>query len=188
MDNLTHGGAWVRLPAQSCNRAGVKIIRMKTPKCLPLVVVAVLVSGCSTAPQAKVAAAQGSEHVAAEPQAVKTPPIVIPDAFTRKGVTVRVEGADQRDDGTLLAIRGFAKNVTASDLKFCEITFSLRDGGGQSVDKLRVTTKSLKSGQIWHFQVAPSGEPRADIRSIEANRVVAIPLKADDADLASNKP
>ena len=161
--------------------------RMKTPNFLPLVVLA-LVSGCSTAPPKTSASVPKSEHVAAEAIVEKAAPIALPAAFTRKGVTVKVEGVVQRDDGTLLSIRGSAKNVTASDLKSSGSALSFYDGSGQSVDNVKATTKSLKSGQIWHFQVAPSGALRADIRSIEPERVVAIPLKTEEAALVANKP
>ena len=149
---------------------------------LPAVVV--VASGCATAPPVKVAAAPPPTLMPSPVESKAT--IALPAAFVRKGVAIKVESMVQSPDGAMVAVRGVAKNVTTTDLKFCDLGFSGRDASGQVVNSAKAMTRSLKAGSTWQFEAPVSGSTAADVRSIETERVIAIPVKARGASLASN--
>jgi hypothetical protein len=114
-----------------------------------------------------------------------TPLPTLPAVYTEKGVTVKIDKVWQDSDGKILGVNGTAKNVTASDLRFCQIMLAFLDQTGVKIDAAKASTKTLKSAQIWHFQAALPAPSQAFYASITPDKVIAIPVKNPQADLAS---
>jgi hypothetical protein len=163
---------------------------MNAFKWLLVSIVVTLVGACTTAPSRPSSAPvqQNAADVAAPSTSSPTTPVPsLPSVYTQKGVTIKIEGLWQAADGKILGVSGTAKNVTASDLRFCLITLVFRDQTGSPIDAAKASTKSLKSAQIWHFQAALSNPSQTLYSSIAAGKVIAIPVKNSKPDLASLK-
>jgi hypothetical protein len=155
---------------------------MKTLKCMFMVSLTAL-GACASAPPKPVAAAAPPPEKASDAVPVVAAP-QLPATFTQKGVTVKIEGLWQAD-GKILGVNGTAKNVTATDLRFCQISLAFLDQSGAKLDDAKATTKTLKSAQVWHFQAALAHPTEAAYSSVMPDKVIAIPVKAAKPDLAS---
>jgi hypothetical protein len=146
-----------------------------------MIAVSVL-SGCAAAPP-KPVVPPPVKVVEVVPESRPLP--ALPAAYTQKGVTVKIDGLWQTPDGGILGVSGTAKNVTASDLRFCQISLAFLDQAGLKLDDAKASTKSLKSAQVWHFQAALAHPSPAPYSSIMPDKVIAIPVKVQKADLAN---
>jgi hypothetical protein len=161
-----------------------RIKAVNANKCLFLVAASIL-GACASAPPKAPAPPPQEKVVEVAPEAAPLP--TLPAAYTEKGVTVKIDGLWQAPDGEILGVSGTAKNVTASDLRFCQISLAFLDQAGTKLDDAKASTKTLKSAQIWHFQAALTHPSQALYSSITPEKVVAIPVKAQKAELASLK-
>jgi hypothetical protein len=158
---------------------------MKAFKWLLVSIAVTTVGACATAPPQPSLAPIQEKVVEVIPKAAALP--TLPAAYTEKGVTVKISEVWQASDGKILGVNGTAKNVTASDLRFCQITLSFLDQSGAKIDDAKASTKTLKSAQIWHFQAALTNPSQAPYSSITPDKVIAIPAKNRKAQLASLK-
>jgi hypothetical protein len=158
---------------------------MKAIQWVLVSIAATMVGACATAPS-KPPSAPIQER-AAEVAPKSTPLPTLPAVYTEKGVTVKIDAVWQDSDGKILGVNGSAKNVTASDLRFCQIVLAFLDQAGVKIDDAKASTKTLKSAQIWHFQAALPAPSEALYSSIIPGKVIAIPVKNPKADLASLK-
>jgi hypothetical protein len=142
-------------------------------------------SACVSSPPKPVSPPPVEKVVEVVPESKPLP--ALPSSFTQKGVTVKIDGLSQAPDGAILGVNGTAKNVTASDLRFCQISFSFLDQAGVKLDDAKATTKSLKSAQVWHFQAIMTHPSQSSYASILPEKVIAIPVKTQNAELASLK-
>jgi len=155
---------------------------MKAFKSL-FVIAVTLVSACAGAPPKPVASLPQEKAVEVAPPSKPVP--TLPSVYTQKGVTVKIDGLWQSPGGEILGVSGTAKNVTASDLRFCQISLAFLDQGGVKLDDAKASTKSLKSAQVWHFQAALAHPSDAPYSAVMPGKIVAIPVKTEKADLAS---
>jgi hypothetical protein len=158
---------------------------MKATKWILLSIAVTTLGACATAPPKPSSALNQEKAVEVVPKPAPLPSL--PAVYTEKGVTVKINEVWQDSDGKILGVIGTAKNVTASDLRFCQIMLAFLDQSGVKVDAAKASTKSLKSAQIWHFQAALSAPSQALYSSITPDKVIAIPVKNPKADLASLK-
>jgi hypothetical protein len=158
---------------------------MNAIKCVLLSSVVILVGACATAPSKPSTAPIQEKAVEVVPNSTPLPGL--PAVYTEKGVTVKINEVWQDSEGRILGVVGTAKNVTASDLRFCQITLAFIDQAGVKIDAAKASTKTLKSAQIWHFQAALPAPSKAIYSSITPEKVIAIPVKNPNADLASLK-
>ena len=150
-----------------------------------LIISVTMVAACSSAPPKPVAAPAAVKAVDLAPQSAPLP--AIPSSFTQKGVTVKIDGLWQGKDGEILGLSGTAKNVTASDLRFCQLSFAFLGQDGTKLDDAKASTKTLKSAQIWRFQAALAHPSQSSYSSISPEKVIAIPVKVQNSELASLK-
>jgi hypothetical protein len=158
---------------------------MNAFKALLISVAVTMVSACAATPP-KLSSAPIQEK-AVEVTSKATPLPTLPAVYTEKGVTIKINGVWQDSDGKILGVNGTAKNVTASDLRFCQITLAFLDQGGVKIDDAKVSTKMLKSAQIWHFQAALPTPSQTLYSSITPDKVVAIPANNRKSQLARVK-
>jgi hypothetical protein len=144
-----------------------------------------MVGACATAPSKPPSAPIEEKAVAVVPKSTPLPSL--PAVYTEKGVTVKIEKLWQDSDGRILGVTGSAKNVTSSDLRFCQIMLAFLDQSGAKIDAAKASTRTLKSAQIWHFQAALPAPSQALYSSITPDKVIAISVKNPKADLASLK-
>ncbi len=149
-------------------------------------IAATMLAGCAAAPPKAPVAPPVEKPVEVVVPETKAMP-ELPAAFTQKGVAIKINSFWQSPDGQILGVNGTAKNVTASDLKFCQVSLAFLDPAGAKLDDAKASTKSLKSAQVWHFQAALAHPSQAAYATILPEKVVAIPVKADKAELASLK-
>ena len=149
------------------------------------VVAVTMVGACAAAPPKPAAAPPQERAVEVVPPSKPVP--TLPAAYTQKGVTVKIDGLWQGPGGEILGVNGTAKNVTASDLRFCQISLAFLDQGGVKLDDAKASTKSLRSAQVWHFQAALAHPSDAPYSAVMPEKIVAIPVKTEKADLASLK-
>lgn len=141
--------------------------------------------GCVATPPKPPAVPPQEKAVQVVPESKRLP--ALPAVYTQKGVTVKIDGLWQTPDGEILGVSGTAKNVTASDLRLCQISLGFLDQAGLKLDDAKASTKSLKSAQVWHFQAALAHPSQAPYWSIMPDKVIAIPVKVQKPDLASLK-
>jgi hypothetical protein len=157
---------------------------MNAIKCVLVSIAVTVVGACATAPPKPPPAPIQDKTVEVVPKSTPLP--TLPAVYTEKGVTVKIDQVWQDSDGKILGVIGSAKNVTASDLRFCQIMLSFLDQAGVKIDAAKASTKALKSAQIWHFQAALPAPSQALYSSIRPDKVIAIPVNPK-ANLASLK-
>jgi hypothetical protein len=158
---------------------------MNAIKWMLLSITVTVVGACATAPSKPLTAP--TQEKAAEMVPKPAPLPSLPAAYTEKGVTVKINAVWQDSDGKILGVIGTAKNVTASDLRFCQITVAFLDQAGAKIDAAKASTKTLRSAQLWHFQAALAAPSQAFYSSVAPEKVIAIPVRNPNADLASLK-
>ena len=146
---------------------------------------ATLLAACAAAPPKPIAAPPPEKVVEVVPES--KPVLTMPAAYTQKGVTVKIDALWQAPDGAILGVTGTAKNVTASDLRFCQISLAFLDPGGVKLDDAKASTKTLKSAQVWRFQAALTHPSQATYGSILPEKLIAIPVKPPTPELANLK-
>ena len=150
-----------------------------------LMISAALLGACASAPPKSVTTSTPAKAV--EIVAVSKPLPKLPDAYTQKGVAIKIDGLWQSPDGTILGVSGTAKNVTATDLRFCQVSLAFLDDNGTQIADAKVSTKSLKSAQIWHFQAGLDHPSSASYSAVQPDKTIAIPVRTPKAELASLK-
>ena len=157
---------------------------MKPRDCL-IIIAATSLCACTAAPPKPVVAPAAEKTVEVVPDSAPAP--TLPAAYTQKGVTVKIDGLWQSSPGAILGVTGTAKNVTASDLKFCQVSLAFLDQNGTKLDEAKAATRSLKSGQVWHFQAGLTKASTGSFSSITPDKVIAIPAREQKPQLASLK-
>jgi hypothetical protein len=150
-----------------------------------VIMAATSLGACAAAPPKPAAPPPPEKTVEVAP--VSKPVPTMPAVYTQKGVTVTVESVWQSPAGEILGATGTAKNATASNLKFCQVSLAFLGQDGTKLDEAKASTKSLKSGQVWHFQAGLSHAAAASFSSITSDKIIAIPVKEQKPDLASLK-
>ena len=111
---------------------------MKIHTCL-VIIAATSLGACAAAPPKPAAPPPPEKTVEVAPVSKAVP--TMPAVYTQKGVTVTVESLWQSPAGEILGVTGTAKNATASNLKFCQVSLAFlgqdgnQAGRGEGVDQ-----------------------------------------------------
>jgi hypothetical protein len=114
-----------------------KINAVNAFKSLLFTIAAIMVGACAGAPPKPAAPPPQAKAVELAPKPAAMP--TLPAAYIEKGVSVKIDGLWLAPDGEILGVNGTAKNVTASDLRFCLISLAFLDQAGLKLDAAKAS-------------------------------------------------